>query len=192
MGLRERNRRAAMRETQRTALALFRRHGFDNVTVGDIADEVGMAESTVFRHFGTKEQLVLWDEHDAALDQDLAHRLRNQTPLPALRDAFIDTLASRYDDDLKFQLKRVSYIYATEALHAAAVEDDFAARIELTDALIGTMSRANRHAASLLAGAALLALDTALDQWQQEQAREPLAYYIAAAFDALAALDTIE
>lgn len=40
-----------------------------------------------------------------------------------------------------------------------------------------------------LARGAVLFLDTALDQWQQEQAREPLTSYIAATF---ATLDTIE
>lgn len=181
-----------MRETQRIALGLFQQRGFGNVTVGDIAGEVGMAESTVFRHFGTKEQIVLWDEHDVALGQNLVRLLRGQTPFSALRDAFIDTLASRYDNDLEFQLERVSYIYATEALHAAAVEADFAARTELAEALTGILSASNRHAAPLLAGAALLALDIALNQWQQEQAREPLADYIAAAFATLAALETTE
>ncbi len=171
---------------------MFQRHGFENVTVGDIAAEVGMAESTVFWHFGTKEQIVLWDEHDAALDRDLAHRLRDQRPLSALRDAFIDTLASRYDEDLDFQLERINYIYDTEALHAAAVEADFTSRAELAGALAGTLSKSNRHAASLLAGAALLALDTAIERWQREKARDPLAGHITDAFEALANLESIE
>ena len=192
MGLRERNRRAAMQETQRTALGLFQQRGFGNVTVGDVAGEVGMAESTVFRHFGSKEQLVIWDEHDVALGEHLVRLLRDRTPFAALRDAFVDTLASRYDNDLKFQLERVGYIYATEALHAAAVEADFAARTELAEALTESLSTSDRNAAPLLAGAALLALDIALNQWQQERAQKPLADYIAAAFATLAALETLE
>ena len=53
-----------MRLTQRTALPLFTEQGFDQVTVEDIADQVGMAASTIYRHFATKERIVLWDEHE--------------------------------------------------------------------------------------------------------------------------------
>lgn len=191
MSLRDRNRRAAMRHTQRVALTAFQTHGFDNVTVDEIATEVGMAPSTVFRHFGTKERIVLWDEHDAELDRDLGKRLLKQAPLAALRDAFVDVLANRYDDDLEFQLQRVRYIYATEALHAAAVEADFAARAELTRGLTRLLPKKDRHAAPLLAGAALLALDVAMDQWQQAKAKKPLAHFVSKSFDALARLDEL-
>ena len=43
---------------------MFTAHGFDAVKVADIAAEVGMAPSTLYRHFPTKESIVLWDEHD--------------------------------------------------------------------------------------------------------------------------------
>lgn len=109
----------------------------------------------------------------------------------ALRDAFIDGLASRYDEDLAFQLQRVRYIYATEALHVAAVESDFAARAELTAALTTVLSKPNRHAAPLLAGAAMLALDTAMDAWQRSHAKTALADHLRDAFAVLARLDSI-
>lgn len=188
MGLRERNRRSAMREVQRIALPLFIEHGFESITVDQIADRVGIAPSTIFRHFGSKEAIVLWDEHDGAVDDDLGRRLRSQPPLEAVRDSFIETLGSRYDDDLDFQLRRIRFIYATEAVHAAAIEDDFANRAELTAAFHQILPRAQRRAAPLLAGAVMLALDVALERWQASDPTIALGRAIADAFDDLTGL----
>lgn len=180
-----------MRDVQRVALPLFLDQGFADVTVEQIAAEVGTAASTVYRHFGTKERIVLWDEHDVALDRALGQRLRRQAPLHAIRDAFVETLAGRYDDDLDFQLARIQFIYATEAVHAAAIEADLANRTELTQALRQTMSAPNRDAAPIVAGAALVALDVAIDRWQADDASMPLADLIRQAFATLDDLATL-
>ena len=186
---RERSRIAAMRETQRVALDLFLERGFDAVTVDDIASTVGMSASTVYRHFGTKEGIILWHEYDAQIDAALIERLRQLPPLDAIRDALIDALANRWQDEGDdFQLRRIKYIYATEQLHAAAVEADFQDRAELSAGLRKVLTAANRDAAPILAGAALLALDVAVDRWQQANGRRSLADHLAEAFQTLAHL----
>jgi len=189
--LRQRNRLNAMRTTQRAALAMFIERGFDKVTVGEIADEVDMAASTIYRHFSTKEAIVIWDEHDSAIDTALAAALKVLAPLEALRSAFANELSTRYDADLDFQLKRIQYIYATEQLHAAALEADLRNRGDLTQALEHFLSKPNRPAATVIAGAALLALDVAIDRWQTENAKRPLAVHIAETFDHLKHLGTL-
>lgn len=195
MGLRERNRRAAMRDTQREAMRLFQERGFATVGVEEIAANLGMAASTIFRHFGTKEALVLWDEHDAALDAALESKLSDirhgLSPLHALRDAFIDTLASRYDDDFEFELERIRFLYRTEAVHAAAVEGQFKDREALTSALKHVLSKEHRDAAPILAGAAMLALDVAFDRWQESGGKKELADLIGEAFAALEQLSAV-
>ncbi len=172
-------------------MSLFAERGFDAVTVEQIAAQVGSAASTVYRHFGTKEAIVLWDEHDVALDKALGKRLGRQPPFQAIRDAFVETLGGRYDADLDFQLARIRFIYATEQIHAAAVEADYRARRELTAALAEVLSPVNRGAASLIAGAALLGLDIAIDQWQQQHAKTPLAQLISEAFNQLSQVDSL-
>ncbi len=189
--LRERNRLNAKRAIQRAALPMFQEYGFDNVTVESVARDAGMAPSTVYRHFVTKEEIVLWDEHDLAIDQALEERLRHQPPLEAIRAAFVETLGGRYDNDLEFQLTRVQYIYATERLHAAALQTDLRHRTELTDGLRHFLSKRNQSAASILAGAALLAVDVAIERWQANDAARPLGAYVNDAFDSLAALASI-
>lgn len=183
--LRKRNRLTAMRTTQRVALSMFIERGFDNVTVGEIAAEVGMAPSTLYRHFRTKEDTVMWDEHDAAIDDALEHALTCKPPLEALQSVFVNELATRYDADLDFQLRRIRYIYATEQLHAAAVEADLRTRAELTAGLEHAMTKKNRPAAAIIAGAALLALDIAIDRWQSDNARQSLTKCIEESFQQL-------
>jgi len=180
--LRQRNRLNAMRLTQRTALPMFVRHGFDDVTVGEIANAVEMAPSTLYRHFDTKEHIVLWDEHDVAIGAALESALGNQPPLIAIRDVFLRELGTRYDADLDFQLGRIQYIYATKQLHAAAGEADYQARTELAAGLQHHMSNESRAAAATLAGAALVVLDIAIDRWQHNNAETPLTTLIASGF----------
>ncbi|MEM7286566.1 MAG: helix-turn-helix domain-containing protein [Actinomycetota bacterium] len=189
--LRERNRRRAMRETQRAALAMFEARGFDDVTVAEIAADVGIAASTIYRHFETKEAIVLWDEHDDGIDEGLARELGHQPPFAAMRAAFVADLGARYDEDLDFQLRRVRYIYETEQLHAASVETEYRQTLDLADALEPLLSERDRGNGPLLAGAAMLALDVAFDRWQASRAARPLGEIIGEAFDTLERLGSI-
>ena len=189
--LRERNRLNAKRSAQRAALAMFNERGYEQVTVSEIAVAAGMAASTVYRHFRTKEDIVLWDEHDHAIGQALTDRLSQAGPFQAMRDVFVETLGGRYDGDLDFQLARVQFIYATERLHAAAVEANLRNRVELTDGLRPLLTKRNRHAAAVLAGAALLAVDIAIERWQYDDAKKSLGIYLNESFDSLEALASI-
>jgi AcrR family transcriptional regulator len=170
---------------------MFIERGFDAVTVGEIAAEVGMAPSTLYRHFATKEDIVLWDEHDVAIGAALEGALEQHPPLAAIREVFITELGSRYDADLEFQLMRIKYIYATEQLHAAAVEADFRDRAELAAGLQQVLSKGNRSAATLMAGAALLVLDIAFDRWQRDNAETSLEKLVHEGFEQLTDLDSI-
>lgn len=189
--LRERNRIAIMGETQQLALELFQERGFDEVTVAEIAASLGIAASTIYRHFGTKENLVLWDEHEPAIVEELAARLDGAPPLMAIRDTLIATLAPLYDDKAEFELGRIGYIFATPQLHGAAVSDIYRTRAELTDILRQSPSAEVAEAAPILAGGALMAMNAAVEAWFMDQGRVSLAERITEAFATLAALDTI-
>jgi AcrR family transcriptional regulator len=63
------------------ATTLFARHGFDGVTTRQIADEAGITEAMVFRHFPTKDDLY-WEvlsvkSASDELKQRLEERLRS-------------------------------------------------------------------------------------------------------------------
>jgi len=61
-------RRQATRDALReTAVAKFAAKGFDNVTVAEVAEAVGVTERTFYRHFPTKES-ILFQDYESRLD----------------------------------------------------------------------------------------------------------------------------
>jgi AcrR family transcriptional regulator len=58
----DRSRQAAVAEIVDTALALFAEHGYEAVTVGQVAKQAGVSQRSLFRYFGTKEDLVCGDQ----------------------------------------------------------------------------------------------------------------------------------
>src|SRR5919108_102309 len=57
-GLRARKKRAARKAIAATARRLFAEHGFDAVTVAEVAAAAEVSEKTVFNYFPTKEDLA--------------------------------------------------------------------------------------------------------------------------------------
>ncbi|MFC5827686.1 TetR/AcrR family transcriptional regulator [Nonomuraea insulae] len=58
----DRTRQLASREILETALRLFTEQGYDETTVAQIAREAGVSQRTLFRYFGTKEDLLGGDQ----------------------------------------------------------------------------------------------------------------------------------
>lgn len=54
----DRTRQLASREILDTALRLFTEQGYDETTIAQIAREAGVSQRTLFRYFGTKEDLL--------------------------------------------------------------------------------------------------------------------------------------
>jgi AcrR family transcriptional regulator len=94
--LRERKRRRTHDTISETAISLFLAHGFDNVSVADIADAAQVSKPTLFRYFATKEDLVL---HRIADHQGEAARVVREAadtfPLDALHQHFVAGLERR-------------------------------------------------------------------------------------------------
>lgn len=63
----ERKQKAARERIVRAAMELFAEHGFDSVSVSDIADRADVGRTTFFRHFGDKQEVVFAREQ-ALLD----------------------------------------------------------------------------------------------------------------------------
>ena len=63
-GLRERKKRETREAIAAAARALFVRHGYDAVTVADVARAADVAEKTVFNYFPAKEDLVFRHRDD--------------------------------------------------------------------------------------------------------------------------------
>jgi len=64
VGRRERKKARTRAAIQHEALRLFGEKGYDRTTMEEIAEAADVSASTLFRHFASKEALVLTDEYD--------------------------------------------------------------------------------------------------------------------------------
>jgi len=120
-GLRERKRTAAMYRIQSVALDLFEERGFDEVTVEEIAEASEVSPSSVYRYFGTKEQIVLWDEFDPALERFFAESFAAPVPLDGLRKVFVELLGGLGPDDEQRIVRRLRLALGHPTLEQAAI-----------------------------------------------------------------------
>ncbi len=77
---------------RRVALERFKRDGFANVTVTELAAEAGVTERTFFRHFATKEA-VLFEDYETQLEW-LAEALARRPASENLFDAVLASVVS--------------------------------------------------------------------------------------------------
>ena len=118
--LRKRKRLASTRRIQGVALDLFDAEGFSAVTIERIAAAADVSPSSVYRYFGTKEQIVLWDEYDPIWFAEVANRLRDSPPVDAARTAVRALLTGPLlrDDDLI--RRRIRYTMTEPSIEAAS------------------------------------------------------------------------
>jgi AcrR family transcriptional regulator len=182
--------RAAVRaELAEVAFDLFRREGFDNVTIQDLAEAAAVSRSTFLRYFGSKEDAVL-DAVDARGDQltdALRARPAEEDDWTAIRRA-LDTVIEPYHQDPAKALAMTRLIMGTPALWARQMEKQHGWRPALAEALAGRTDppRPMTLALTVRATAALVCLNIALDHWTASDGRLDLVALLDEAFAALA------
>jgi AcrR family transcriptional regulator len=87
MGLRELKKERTRQLIAETAWRLFAEHGFDRVTVADVAREAEVAEATVYNYFPTKEDLFFFrlEAFGARLVEAISTRPAGEPALVAFR-----------------------------------------------------------------------------------------------------------
>ncbi|WP_433021193.1 TetR/AcrR family transcriptional regulator [Kribbella sp. CA-294648] len=183
MALREQRRLETQRAIQTHAVRLFAERGYDATTVADVADAAGVSAMTVYRHFPTKEDLVLADQHAA----DIAERIAASPPeLPLVRrigGALIDGTAALTRDGRdkgltptgQFLLARLKLMISTPALRAKHLDNNYVLQQAIVGALGYDASEPDKlFQAEAAASACLAALHTALVRWAEEDGRPDL------------------
>jgi AcrR family transcriptional regulator len=133
-GLRERKKARTRAAIQSHALRLFREQGYDATTVQQIIDEVEVSESTFFRYFPTKADVVLSDEFDPVIVAAFREQPRNFSVIQALRATFAQVFAEMSDDD-RAQEDRMLLILSVPELRASML-DQFAQAMGLLAEII--------------------------------------------------------
>ena len=139
-GLRERKRTAAMYRIQSVALDLFEARGFDAVTVEEVAEASDVSPSSVYRYFGTKEQLVVWDEFDPGLERYFADGMAAPVPLEGLRHVLVGMLGNLSPEDEQRIVRRLRLALGNPALEQAAVAATYSVA-EMVEQLLAAQLR---------------------------------------------------
>ena len=113
-----------MRHVQEVALDLFDEHGFDAVTIEQVAAAAEVSPSSVYRYFGTKEGLVLHNPNEGAI-VDAQSQVDGLPLLEALRRTVGAFLDERPDRDERADRRRVKYLMEVPAVQAAVAQQIF-------------------------------------------------------------------
>lgn len=108
-----------MVRVQRVALDLFEERGFDAVTIEEIADASEVSPSSIYRYFGTKEDLVLWADVDLRADEHLEAALAERVPLDGVRRLVLGTIEALDAEAEQLARRRVALMMSTPELEQA-------------------------------------------------------------------------
>ncbi|MEZ4302498.1 MAG: helix-turn-helix domain-containing protein [Polyangiaceae bacterium] len=185
---RVRRRIEAMRRVQDAALDLFEERGYSAVTVDEIAAAASVGPATVYRSFGTKERVVLWDEYDPMLLEAIAEHLANEPLLDAVTSALVASLDRIYQGDRRRILRRARLMLTEPTLVAAAALDAVGLRAALADLFTSTRAVPGDLEAAVAAAAVTATLEAAVRAWVDDKGRTPMADVLRRAFESLADL----
>ena len=185
--LRERKKAQTRAAIQTHALRLFREQGYDATTIEQIIEAANVSETTFFRYFPTKEDVVLQDDYDPLIIGAYQAQPPDLPPVPAVRAAFAALFAHMPAQQQAEQRERVALVLSVPKLRAAML-DQYAKAMQL---LAGAMAeRAGRRpddfAVRTVAGAVVGALMAVL----AEMADHPGADLAALIDEAIAHLES--
>jgi AcrR family transcriptional regulator len=119
--------RAAIQEH---AMRLFREQGYAATTIEQIAEAAEISQSTFFRYFPSKEEVVLLDELDPVLIEAVLNQPEEMTPLQAIRRAIRALSEAMSDEEWAREQLRHELTRAVPELRAAML-NQFAGTLDL-------------------------------------------------------------
>jgi AcrR family transcriptional regulator len=188
--LRERRRQRTAAEIERAALELFTGRGFDAVTIDDIADAAHISRRTFFRHYASKDDVLLGDPRrdEQLLLKSLDNLPAEMSPVDALHAALLE-LASDLEADAVTTLHRIQVLDdAPKAMATAFTQRQgyldrlspiIAERMQVDE--IGDMRP------RLIVGTSISAMYVGIWHWLRNNANEPLTTVVAEALSAISA-----
>ncbi|PKQ35111.1 TetR family transcriptional regulator [Microbacterium sp. PI-1] len=175
---------ASAERLRASALRLFSEHGFDDVTVEQIARDVGVSHMTFFRHFPTKEDAILDDPYDPFIAEAVAAQPADLPSVERVRRGLLrawDSVPAATPEETR---TRVTIIAGHPRLRARAWQNTQQTESLIVEAL--TAQGTPRREAVVAAGACLGAVMAALLEWGSEASDAPLGPTIVDALGLLA------
>jgi AcrR family transcriptional regulator len=164
LGLRERKKLRTRATLRAAAFELFRRQGYDETTVAEIAQAADVSQTTFFRYFPSKEALVVEDDIDQfflAGVEELEH-VEGNVITAMIRHAQ-DVFASLEDGQREGESQRLRLLMSTPSLRGAWMGEQERAIALLADTLttrLGMDPFDARVVGGALMGASMAALSS--------------------------------
>lgn len=156
---------ATKQRLQDEALRLFTERGFDEVTVEEVARAAGVSHMTFFRHFPTKEDVVLDDPYDPIVGEAISAQDQGLAVLERVGRGLSQAYGALPERDDETMRRRVMLAAGHRGLRAKVWENNRLTEQVIVDALVGTA--ADPFEAKVAAGAVLGAVTAALFHWAE-------------------------
>jgi AcrR family transcriptional regulator len=140
VGLRERKKARTRAAIQSHALWLFLQQGYEATTVQQIIEEVEVSESTFFRYFPTKADVVLTDEFDPVIVTAFREQPPEMSAIQALRAAFSRAFSQLSDQERDAQRDRMLLVLSVPELRAGML-DQFASAMGLLAEIVAERTK---------------------------------------------------
>lgn len=145
------------------ALGLFEAQGFEQTTVVQIAARAGVTEMTFFRHFASKDLVVLTDPYDPAIADAIAAQAVGDAALIRAVGGLRAALRGLSDPEPEVVRRRVRIIANSPALRASSVGVNATTEQRIGNQLVA--GGAPALIARAAAAAVMAALTAALFEW---------------------------
>lgn len=189
----ERSRQLASQEIVETAIRLFTTQGYEETTTEQIAQEVGVSQRTLYRYFGTKEDLICGDQDalGALFKETVERQPADVSPWDALKAGFTALVTASHS--LEQTLKISTLIFRTPALRARYEQKRILWQYDLMPVIrerlrtTGREGLAADHEARTVIAVTFACTDAATATWIASEGREDLATLYDQALDVIRA-----
>jgi AcrR family transcriptional regulator len=165
-GPRERKKAGTRASIQEQAMRLFREQGYAATTIEQIAEAAEISQSTFFRYFPSKEEVVLLDEYDPLLIEAMLNQPAELTPVQAIRRAIRGAFEDMTEERRTQERLRLDLVREVPELRAAMLLQ-FAGTVDLMSGAVAARTGrsaddlAVRAFAGAVVGVALAAMGSA-------------------------------
>ncbi|MDN3059749.1 TetR family transcriptional regulator [Streptomyces sp. SRF1] len=176
----ERSRQMASQEIHDTAIRLFTTQGYEETTTEQIAREAGVSQRTLFRYFGSKEDLVCGEQEalGALLTKTVQEQPAQVSAWDALRTGFGEIVTANHSMEQALTISTL--VFRTPALRARYEQKRVRWQYDLMPVVRSRLCAAGRenasadHEARTVIAVSFACSDAATGSWIASQGRDDL------------------
>ena len=192
-GLRERKRRETRAALSGATIRLCMQHGWENVTVDEIAAAANVSPRTFRNYFSTKAEAVAAGHLERMLR--IADELSTRPAGEPLWTGIVQAVTAQFEApeqrpsaETKRWMQRIQFLFTEPAIHGEVLKASAAAQAELAKVIVKrTARRANDVYPEVAAAVVTAVVSVVLERWLRGGACGPIAPLMRQAFELVTA-----